>query len=136
MSPADGQHESPPGSFAGSIPASPETDSNLPAPPDADSLPEEAREAHRKAHRFSRVAVQDLLSYHKGKIELGRKDKNLYTLLKEDIEKTRENYNKRFGQTAASSFDYLHYEMVRNLAGNDPTALGEQYPGPSQSQGG
>ena len=52
--------------------------------------------------------------------------------LKEDIEKTRENYNKRFGQTAAASFDYLHYEMVRNLAGNDPTALGAQYPGPSQ----
>src|SRR4051812_25693104 len=81
-------------------------------------LPEADQEAHRKAHRFARVAVQDLLSYHKAKIELGRRDKNLYLLLKDDIEKTRENYRKRFGDTAAQSFDYLHYELVLKLAGN------------------
>ena len=124
----------PPGSFAASIPATPEAAPSVTPPPDAGSLPETEREAHRKAHRFARVAVQDLLSYHKNKIEQGRKNKNLYMMLKEDIEKTRENYRQRFGNTPARSFDYLHYELVLKLAGNDPEALGAQYPGALQGE--
>jgi hypothetical protein len=117
------------GSFAASFPIASEGAAALPPPPDADLLPEAERDSHRKAHRFARVAVQDLLSYHRDKIEQGRRNKNLFTLLKEDIEKTRENYQKRFGETAARSFDYLHYEMVSKLAGNDLSVLGDQYPG-------
>jgi hypothetical protein len=116
------------GSFAATFPVASEGAS---APlPDVESMDEGARDSHKKAHRFARVAVQDLLSYHKDKIETGRRNRNLFNLLKEDIEKTRENYQKRFGQTPARSFDYLHYEMVSKLAGNDIGLLGEQYPGP------
>lgn len=118
------------GSFADGFPVASESGPALPPPPDADSLPDAERDSHRKAHRFARVAVQDLLSYHRDKIEQGRTNKNLFTLLKEDIEKTRENYQKRFGQTPARTFDYLHYEMVSKLAGNDVSVLGDQYPGP------
>ncbi len=119
-----------PGSFAASIPAAEPSEAVIAAPPEPDSLPEVDRDVHKKAHRFARVAVQDLLTYHKGKIADARKNKNLYLVLKEDIDKTRENYQKRFGQTAAGVFDYLHYEMVVKLAGNDSTTLGAQYPGP------
>ena len=132
FSAGEGQAGPTPGSFAASIPAVSEAASPLPPPPDPDSMPEADRDAHRKAHRFARVAVQDLLSYHKTKIEQGRKNKNLYLLLKEDIDKIRENYRQRFGQTAARSFDYLDYELVLKLAANDPAALGAQYPGPSE----
>ncbi|MBI4480005.1 MAG: hypothetical protein HY651_08275 [Acidobacteria bacterium] len=118
------------GSFAAGFPVAREGGPALSPPPDADALPEAERDSHKKAHRFARVAVQDLLSYHKDKIEQGRRNKNLFTLLKEDIEKTRENYQKRFGQTPARAFDYLHYEMVSKLAGNDMSVLGDQYPGP------
>ncbi|MBI1956098.1 MAG: hypothetical protein HYS38_06855 [Acidobacteria bacterium] len=128
--PAEAPQAAPFGSFAASVPAAAEAVAVTPPPPDADSLPEAERDIHRRAHRFARVAVQDLLSYHKNKIEEGRQNKNLYTLLREDIEKTRENYQKRFGKTAASSFDYFHYELVVKLAGDDPATLGEQYPGP------
>ena len=124
----------PPGSFAASIPAAGEGEDALPPPPDTSSLPKEEKDAHKKAHRFARVAVQDLLSYHKGKIEEGRKNKNTYAAIKEDIDKTRQNYQKRFGETAARSFDYLHYELVLKLAGNDPSVLGDQYPGPFESE--
>ena len=118
------------GSFASGFPVAIGGAPDLPPPPDAEALPEPERDSHKKAHRFARVAVQDLLSYHKDKIEQGRKNHNLFTLLREDIEKTRENYQRRFGQTPARAFDYLHYEMVSKLAGNDPGVLGEQYPGP------
>ena len=104
--------------------------SPLPPPPDVVTLPDEDRDSHRKAHRFARVAVQDLMSYHRDKIADGRRNKNLFVVLKDDIEKARENYQRRFGQTAARSFDYLHYEMVSKLAENDPSVLGSQYPGP------
>jgi hypothetical protein len=120
------------GSFAAYVPAASEASLSIPSPPSEDSIPEADREAHKKAYRFARVAVQDLLSYHKNKIEKGRADKNLYTILKDDIGKTRENYRQRFGKTAARSFDYLHYELVSKLAGNDISALGPQYPGAIQ----
>ena len=120
------------GSFAAQVPVAPEASLSIPGPPPPDSIPEADQEAHKKAHRFARVAVQDLLSYHKNKIEKGRENKNLYTILKDDIDKTRENYRQRFGKTAARSFDYLHYELVAKLAGNDISALGPQYPGATQ----
>jgi len=126
--PADAQP--PRGSFAAGFHVASEGAQELPPPPDADTLPEAERDSHRKAHRFARVAVQDLLSYHKEKIDQARRNRNLFTVLQEDIEKTRENYQKRFGQTPARAFDYLHYEMVSKLAGNDLTVLGEMYPGP------
>ena len=129
---AEAAADAPPsrGSFADGFPVASEDAPPLPPPPDADALPDAERDSHKKAHRFARVAVQDLISYHRDKIEQGRRNKNLFSLLKEDIEKTRENYQKRFGQTPARAFDYLHFEMVSKLAGNDLSMLGDQYPGP------
>ncbi len=121
------------GSFAGGFAVASEIESPIPPPPDLESLAKEDRDKHKKAHRFARVAVQDLCSYHKDKVEQGRQNRNLYFLLKEDIEKTRENYYKKFAGTPAASFDYLHYEIVAMLAGNDLSVLGEDYPGSAES---
>lgn len=103
----------------------------IPSPPDTETMPEADRDAHRKAYRSARVAVQDLLAYpqNQDKIVEGRKNKTLYRLLKEEIDKNRETYQKRYGQTAACSFDYLHYELVTKLAENKPEVLGSDYPG-------
>ncbi len=100
-------------------------------PPDLDSLPEGDRDSHKKAYRSARVAVQDLLAYpqNQDKIAEGRRNGTLYRLLKEEIDKNRETYQKRYGQTAARSYDYLHFELVTKLAENDPEALGHDYPG-------
>ena len=117
------------GSFA-DMPQMASVASELPPPPDVEAMAEPEKDSHKKAHRFARVAVQDLLSYHKAKIAEGRNNRNLYDVLREDIEKTRENYQKKFASTAAASFDYLHYEMVAKLAGNDMAVLGSNYPGP------
>jgi len=103
----------------------------IPPPPDLDSLPDAERDSHKKAYRSARVAVQDLLAYpqNQSKIAEGRKTKTLYRQLKEEIDKNRETYQKKYGQTAARSFDYLHFELVTKLAQNDPELLGNDYPG-------
>jgi hypothetical protein len=103
----------------------------IPPPPDPDSLPEGDRDSHKKAYRSARVAVQDLLAYpqNQDKIAEGRRNNTLYRLLKEEIDKNRETYQKRYGQTAARSYDYLHFELVTKLAENNPEVLGPDYPG-------
>ena len=103
----------------------------IPPPPDPETLPEADRDAHKKAYRSARVMVQDLCNYpqNQDKVAEGRKNKTLYRLLKEEIDKNRETYQKRYGQTAAKSFDYLHYELVTKLAENDPEKMGSDYPG-------
>ena len=103
----------------------------IPPPPDPDSLPDGDRDSHKKAYRSARVAVQDLLAYpqNQDKIAEGRKNNTLYRLLKEEIDKNRETYQKRYGQTAARSYDYLHFELVTKLAENNPEVLGPDYPG-------
>lgn len=103
----------------------------IPPPPDPDSLPEGDRDSHKKAYRSARVAVQDLLAYpqHQDRIAEGRRNNTLYRLLKEEIDKNRETYQKRYGQTAARSYDYLHFELVTKLAENNPEVLGPDYPG-------
>ena len=103
----------------------------IPPPPEPDSLPEGDRDSHKKAYRSARVAVQDLLAYpqNQDNIAEGRKNKTLYRLLKEEIDKNRQTYQKRYGKTAAGSYDYLHFELVTKLAENNPEALGPDYPG-------
>ena len=103
----------------------------IPLPPDPGSLPEGDRDSHKKAYRSARVAVQDLIAYpqNQDKIAEGRKNNTLYRLLKEEIDKNRETYQKRYGKTAARSYDYLHFEIVTKLAENNPEVLGPDYPG-------
>jgi hypothetical protein len=49
--------------------------------------------------------------------------------LKEDIEKSRTTYEKRYGQTPASSGDYFNREVIRILAENDASLMGGNFSG-------
>jgi hypothetical protein len=51
--------------------------------------------------------------------------------MRTDIERSRQTFEKRFGKTIGNEFDYFHDELVKTLAGNDPSVLGPEYPGPS-----
>lgn len=105
------------------------------APPaefDIESLPPEKRDLHKKAKRFARVTVQDIISYKPKEVELGRQKKDLYQRFQEEIDRGRQMYEKRFGEIADSNVDYFYEELVRVLAENDPAALGKYpYPVPS-----
>lgn len=88
--------------------------------------PEEA-EIHRKAQRFARLLMDEIKLYNQAKVSEGRKHKDLYDRLKEDIEKSRATYLKRYGNTSAASTDYFSQELIRSLAEDDVSLLGKNF---------
>lgn len=87
----------------------------------------EDADVHRKAQRFARLLIDEVKLYNQAKVAEGRKKKDLYDRLKEDIEKSRSTYLKRYGNTVAASGDYVNAEIVRSLAGDDESVLGPNF---------
>lgn len=88
--------------------------------------PEEA-EMHKKAQRFARLLVDEIKLYNQAKMMEGRKNKDIYDRLKEDLEKSRLTFQKRYGSTAAASADYFTQEVIRSLAEDDVSLLGPNF---------
>lgn len=82
---------------------------------------------HRKARRFAKLLVDEIKLYNKPKVQEGKENRDLYQRLKEDIEKSRAAYEKRYGSTVAGAACYFDQEIVQNLADNDRSLLGEGF---------
>lgn len=93
----------------------------------APALSAEDAEVHRKAQRFARLLMDEIKLYNQAKVSEGRKHKDLYDRLQEDIEKSRATYQKRYGNTAAASGDYFNQELIRSLAEDDVSLLGKNF---------
>jgi hypothetical protein len=87
----------------------------------------EDAEVHRKAQRFARLLMDEIKLYNQAKVAEGRKHKDLYDRLKEDIEKSRVTYQKRYGNTGAGSADYFNQELIRSLAQDDVSLMGNNF---------
>ena len=87
----------------------------------------EDADTHRKAQRFARLLVDEIKLYNQAKVAEGRRNKDLYDRLKEDIEKSRSTFQKRYGNTAAASGDYFQREVVRSLAEDDYSVMGASF---------
>ena len=94
--------------------------------PFAGLSPEDA-DTHRKAQRFARLLVDEIKLYNQAKVAEGRRHKDLYDRLKEDIDKSRSTFQKRYGSTAAASGDYFQKEVVRSLAEDDASVMGPNF---------
>jgi len=92
----------------------------------AQMSPEDA-DIHRKAQRFARLLTDEIKLYNQAKVAEGRKHKDLYDRLKEDIEKSRVTYVKRYGNTVAASGDYFNSELVRSLAEDNALLMGTNF---------
>jgi hypothetical protein len=88
---------------------------------------QEDAEVHRKAQRFARLLLDEIKLYNQVKVTEGRKNRDLYDRLKEDIDKSRMTYQKRYGNTAAASGDYLTHELLRSLAEDDISLMGPNF---------
>jgi hypothetical protein len=99
-------------------------------PPDTSALTPEEEKQHSDAKRFARLLVTEIKLYNETKVTEGRQHHDLFARLKRDIERSREMYEKRVSVAITSKFDYFHEELVRILGDNEPSTLGNDYPGP------
>lgn len=98
-------------------------------------LPNNASEpevrAHNDARRFARLLVSEIKLYNEAKVSDGRRSHDLYERLKEDIDRSRQMYEKRVPPSVAAKYDYFYDELVHTLAEGDPSKLGHGCPGPT-----
>jgi hypothetical protein len=87
-------------------------------------LSPEEEEVHRKARRFAKLLVDEIKLYNQAKVVEGRASKDVYARLKDDIDKSRAIYDKRYGSTSAASGNYFTRELIHILANDDPALLG------------
>ncbi len=90
-------------------------------------LSTEDADTHRKAQRFARLLVDEIKLYNQAKVAEGRKHKDLYDRMKDDIEKSRSTFQKRYGTTAAGSANYFQAELLRSLAEDDVSVMGANF---------
>ena len=103
--------------------------SGAPTSPFAEGRSAEVEEAHARAQRFARVRVAEIRLYRADQVRDGRVNRDLYSLLRDDIDRGREDFRAEFG-AIDSMKDYFHQEVLRTLAHNDAALLGPDYPGP------
>jgi hypothetical protein len=88
------------------------------------------QQIHLRAQRFARVQAAELRLYHADVVQVGRSRRNLYEALRQPIDDARQAFRTRFFTDCPSMVDYLHLELTRTLANDDPDLLGSTYPGP------
>jgi hypothetical protein len=84
-------------------------------------------EVHKKAKRFAKLLVDEIKLYNQGKVNEGRQNRDLYDRLREDIDKSKATYDKRYGSTPAASANYFNEEIIRVLADNDAALMGGNF---------
>jgi hypothetical protein len=92
---------------------------------------DEEEKLHNDARRFARLLVSEIKLYNEQKVTEGRRNNDLYDRLKEDIDRSRQMYEKRVTPTVAAKFDYFYDELVNTLAEGDKDKLGSDHPGPT-----
>jgi hypothetical protein len=102
-------------------------------PPTRNSTMDEEEKMHNDARRFAKLLVSEIKLYNEQKVAEGRRNNDLYDRLKDDIDRSRQMYEKRVTPTVAARFDYFYDELVNTLAEGDPVKLGSDHPGPSVS---
>ena len=83
---------------------------------------------HNDARRFARLLVSEIKLYNEQKVREGRLEGDIYQRLREDIDRSRQMYDKRISPPVAARYDYFQQELVNTLAEGDPKKLGLNYP--------
>ena len=68
--------------------------------------------------------VSEIKLYNEAKVNEGRRTKDIYERLKEDIERGRQMYTTACPPPVRDATNYFYDELVRILAGGDAGALG------------
>ncbi len=79
---------------------------------------------HEEARRLARLLVSEIKLYNEEQVEAGRRNRDIYERLREDIDRSRQMYEERIDPRLVKSTDYFYQELVRILGAGDASALG------------
>ena len=79
---------------------------------------------HEHARKIARLLVSDIRLYNEAEIEEGKRHRNIYARLRDDIDRARQTYNDRVPESVRASTNYFHEELIRSLADGSADALG------------
>ena len=85
---------------------------------------DDSERKHDEARRFARLLVSEIKLYNESQIEQGRRDRDIYERLKEDIDRSRQIYDERVPEDVRKGSNYYYEELVRILADGKSEALG------------
>ncbi|MGH9868427.1 MAG: hypothetical protein ACREAA_09735 [Candidatus Polarisedimenticolia bacterium] len=100
-------------------------------PAAAPAMPADDADKQREiedARRFAHLLISEIVLYNEAEIAEGRRQKDLYPRLREDIDRSRRMFEQRFAQELPGAANYFHDELVSELAGGDASALNMQWP--------
>jgi hypothetical protein len=85
-----------------------------------------------EARRFARLVATDIRLYNEEAVVLGRRNRDLFRRLEEQIERGREAFDRRFPDLGMPGRAVLHEAYVEILAGGDadllPVPTADEYP--------
>jgi hypothetical protein len=96
--------------------------------PDLDSMDSDTRKKHEEAMRFARLLVSEIKLYNEAKVKQGRSSHDIYDLMRDDIERSRQLYKERVPEPVRAGSNYFNDELVRILADGDSSAMGRALP--------
>ena len=79
---------------------------------------------HEEARRLARLLVTEIKLYNEELVEDGRQAGDVYSRLREDIDRSRQIFDDRIDPEVRSEKDYFREALVRILAGGDASILG------------
>jgi hypothetical protein len=86
--------------------------------------PVEGDERREEARRFARLLVSEIKLYNERAVVEGRRTRNLYERLKDDIDRSRQMYDERIPEDVRAATNFFYEELVEILADGRPEALG------------
>lgn len=93
-------------------------------------LSPELQALHLRAQRHARLRVAEIRLEHGEAVRRGVERRDLYSELREPIDRVREEFRRDFVAATPTMVDYLYLDLVRSLAHDDDRLLGPEFPGP------
>ncbi len=94
-----------------------------PDPDPADAPDPEEQRLHEEARRFAALLASEIVLYNEKQLEEGRRNKDLYERLKDDIDRSYRMFEQRVSSKISGASRYFKEEIVRALAKGDESAI-------------
>jgi hypothetical protein len=99
--------------------------------PPSKNIPDPRQERlHLRAQQYARAEVARIRLNCVRAVSEGRLRSDLYGALAGEVDALRAGFQQKFASTGGLMVDYVHREILRTLANENPALLGPGYPGP------